>query len=95
MKVRYTRRARADLEAIYEYLDSRAPDAAQSVKTMIESRIERLAEFPHLAPETDQTGVYELTIIQYPYKVYYEINDEEVWIVHIRDARRRPWIGEE
>jgi hypothetical protein len=25
------------------------------------------------------------------YKVYYRIDGEEVWIVHIRDTRRKPW----
>lgn len=94
MRVRYTLRAQADLDAIFTYLDARAPVAAQSVKSIIERRIALLAEFPHIAPETDQTGVYELTIVRYPYHVYYEINGDEIWIVHIRDARRQPWPGE-
>lgn len=93
MRVRYARRAQADLDAIYSYLDARAPVAAQSVKSTIERRIALLGEFPHIAPETDQPGVYELTIVRFPYLVYYEVNGEEIWIVHIRDARRRPWVG--
>ena len=44
-----------------------------------------------MAPETDVPGVYELTVVRYPYQVYYEISGDEVWIVHIRDARRRHW----
>ena len=91
MKVRYTRRAQADIDAIFAYLDARAPAAALSVKRTIEGRISLLAAFPRIAPETDVPGIYELTIIRYPYKVYYEISGDEVWIVHIRDARRRPW----
>jgi plasmid stabilization system protein ParE len=94
MKVRYTLRAQADLDAIYSYLDARAPAAAQSVKNIIERRIALLAEFPHIAPETNRPGVYELTIVRYPYKAYYEISGEEIWIVHIRDARRLPWFDE-
>lgn len=93
MRVRYTLRARTDLDAIYTYLDVRAPAAALSVKTTIERRIALLAAFPNIAPATDQAGIYELTIVRYPYKVYYEISGEEIWIVHIRDARRRPWLG--
>ena len=95
MKVRYTPRARADLEAIFAYLDARAPLAAQAVKWTIERRIAWLADYPQMAPVTDEPGVYELTIRRYPYKVYYEIGSEEVRIVHIRDARRRPWNEEE
>jgi plasmid stabilization system protein ParE len=91
MRVRYTLRAQADLDAIFTYLDARAPAAAQSVKNLIERRISVLTDFPQIAPQTDEAGVYELTIIRYPYKVYYEISGHELWIVHIRDARRQPW----
>lgn len=94
MKLRYTQRAQADLEAIFTYLDARAPAAAQSVKTLIERRIALLADYPFIAPVTDAPGIHELTIVRYPYKVYYEISGDEVWIVHIRDARRRPWAEE-
>lgn len=94
MRVRYTPRAQADLEAIFSYLEARVPAAAQSVKTLIERRIASLSEFPRMAPETDRPGVYELTIVRYPYQIYYEIAGDEVWILHIRDARRRPWPDE-
>jgi toxin ParE1/3/4 len=94
MKVRYTPRAQSDLDAIYSYLDQRSPAAARAVKEVIERRISRLADFPLMAPATEEPGIYELTIVRYPYKVYYEVEGEEVWIIHIRDARRRPWQGE-
>jgi plasmid stabilization system protein ParE len=44
-----------------------------------------------MAPKTDEPGVHELPIVRYPYKVYYEVAMEEVRILHIRHARRRPW----
>jgi toxin ParE1/3/4 len=91
MRVRYTLQAQRDLDSIYTYLDRRSPAAAQSVKNLIEHRISGLADFPFMAPETSESGIYELTIVQYPYKVYYEIEGNEVWILHIRDSRRRPW----
>jgi toxin ParE1/3/4 len=93
MRVRYTLRAQGDLDAIYTYLDRRAPAAARSVKELIERRIASLADFPFMGPETDAPGIRELTIVRYPYKIYYEVEGDEVWIVHIRDARRRPWGG--
>jgi toxin ParE1/3/4 len=94
MRVRYTLRAQSDLDSIYSYIERRAPIAAQSVKELIERRIARLADFPRMAPETDDPGIYELTIVRYPYKVYYEIMGDEMWIIHVRDARRKPWEGE-
>lgn len=94
MKVRYTLRALGDLEAIHEYLAERSPPAALSVKNAIERRISRLADFPLAAPVTDQPGVRELALARYPYKVYYEIGDGKLWILHIRHARRQPWEGD-
>jgi plasmid stabilization system protein ParE len=80
MRVRYTLQAQGDLDAIYTYLDERNPAAAQSVKDLIEQRIRTLGTFPLMAPVTDEAGVLELSIVEYHYKVYCELNgDEEVW----------------
>jgi plasmid stabilization system protein ParE len=95
MRVRYTPRAQSDLDSIFSYLDAQAPSAAQAVKTAIVRRVTLLGDFPLLAPLSEISGVHELTIIRYPYKVYYEIENDEVWALHIRDARRRPWTGNE
>ena len=93
MRVRYTLRARNDLDGICTYIDERSPSAARSIKELIERRIASLGDFPFMAPETDEPGIRELTILQYPYKVYYEVEGDEVWIVHIRHTARRPWPG--
>ena len=95
MRVRYTLRAQSDLDTIFTYLNARAPVAAQAVKNLIVRRIALLGDFPRLAPESDEPGIYELTIVRYPYKVYYEIANSEVWIVHVRDARRNLWGDDE
>jgi hypothetical protein len=47
-----------------------------------------------MAPTADEPGIYELTIARYSYKVYYEVAGDEVWVVHIRDTRRRLWKEE-
>ena len=91
MRIRYTPRARTDIETIYDYLDTRSPAAARSVKDAIERRILQLADFPQLGPETDEPPARELSVIRYPYKVYYVVENDEVRIIHVRDARRRPW----
>ena|SRR5215831_2915149 len=91
MRVRYTLQAQSDLDSIYTYLDRCSPASAQSVKNLIERRISQLADFPFIAPKTSESGIYQLTIVQYPYKVYYEIEENEVRILHIRDSRRQPW----
>lgn len=90
MRVRYTRQAHSDLDTIYSYLNQLTPAAAQAVKSFIERRISRLADYPFIAPATDEPGVYELMIVRYPYKAYYEIVGDDVWVLHIRDSRRQP-----
>ena len=94
MIVRYTLRTRADLAVIFSYLDERSPAGARSVMAAIERRIALLGEFPFIAPKTDEPGVFELTVVRYPYKIYYQVEGDDVWIVHIRHAARQPWPAE-
>jgi toxin ParE1/3/4 len=92
MRLRYTLRAQADLEDIFGYLDQRSPTHAQAVRAEIERRVGQLRDFPLMAPATDMPGVRELPLTRFPYRIYYEVRDDEVRVLHIRDTRRRPWL---
>ena len=94
MKIRYTRRAFADREAIFEYLSSRNPRAAREVKAFIKQRIARLGENPRRSPFIDELGVHAHWLGRYPYIVYYRIEEGEVRVIHIRHAARHPWGGD-
>lgn len=95
MRVRYTPRSRRDLEAIYAYIDQQNPVAARSVKRAIRHAVEFLAEFPHIGTVTDRSPEFRgVRAGRYPYRVYYRIRGDEVWIVHIRDMRRQLWAEE-
>ena len=61
MRLRYTPRAQADLDIIFGFIDRQNPEAARTVKEIIERRIAWLADFPFIAPETSKDGVRELT----------------------------------
>jgi plasmid stabilization system protein ParE len=91
MTVGYSTRALADLEDILTFLQRRNPRAAAAIMTAIEDRISLLTTFPFMAPETDEPGVREVSLVRYPYKIYYEMVGERVRILHIRHTRRRPW----
>jgi plasmid stabilization system protein ParE len=93
MRVRYSPRAFADRQAIFAYIEERSPQGARNVKRAIVNAIRLLGSHPHMAPPTDVPGVRELSVPRRPYKVYYRIERTEIWIVHIRDARRKPWQG--
>jgi toxin ParE1/3/4 len=94
MRVRYTPRARNDLDNIHSYLNERSPAAAAAVLKRIRNRIDRLADHPLMAPVTELAGIRGLTILRYPYEAYYRIVNDEIVILHVRDVRRAPWAGE-
>jgi len=54
VRVRYALQALADLEAIFEYFDTRAPTTAPRLRSAVERAISGLEEFPYMAPATDE-----------------------------------------
>ncbi len=91
MKVRYTLRAFADREEIFAYLDECNPRAAREVKAFIKRRIASLAQNPRRSRTIKELDVHAHWLGRYPYIIYYRTVGDEVWIVHIRHAARRPW----
>jgi toxin ParE1/3/4 len=94
MRVRYTPRARRDLEEIFAFIDARSPRGARAVKGAIVKAIRRLGSKLRILRPTDEFEVSELTVPHRTYKVYYRIDGGEVWIIHIRDTRREQREGE-
>ena len=92
MRIRYAPRAFSDRRSISDYLNERSPQGALNVQRAIVQAVRSLKEYPRLGRPTALAEVRELTVPRYPYKVYYRIDGEEIWILHIRDARRRPWL---
>ena len=95
MRVRYSPRARDDLDRIHSYLNERSPLAATAVLKRIRDRIDELADLPLIGPVTEISGVRGLSIVRYPYKAYYRILRDEVLVLHVRDLPRAPWLGDE
>ena len=94
MRVRYTPRAHRDLETILRYLDEHSPRGMRNVKRAIENTIRLIAQFPQGGRVHGPSGTHVLPAGRFPYLIYWSIEVDEAWIVHIRDGRRRPWKGE-
>lgn len=90
MKLYYTPRAQSDLGSIFLYLSQRNPQAAQHVKVQIVRTIELLTDFPELGVERPHLEARALGVARYPYTIYYRIEGNDVWVLHVRDGRRRP-----
>lgn len=91
MKVRFAPRARTDLRMILEYLDKRSEQGARGVKRVIKKTIEVIGQYPRGGRIAGEQATRVLPAGQYPYLIYWSIEANEAWIVHIRHAARRPW----
>lgn len=91
MRVRYTPRARDDLQAIIEYLSNQSLQGARNVKRSLDATIKLIGNFPDSGRLAGEDGVRVLPLGRYPYLVYWIVEAGEAWIVHIRDGRRKPW----
>ena len=94
MRVRLTPRARGDLEDILTFIDERNPAGARNVKRTIRKTVDLIGQYPQSGRPSGEQGTRVVAAGRYPYLVYWSVEAGEVWIVHIRDGRRRPWTGE-
>jgi plasmid stabilization system protein ParE len=70
MRVWFTLRARADLEAIFSYLDTRNPTAARTVKREIERAAAALSLAPYLGVVSNRSLEFRsLRAGRYPYRL--------------------------
>jgi toxin ParE1/3/4 len=90
MKVRYSRRALADLVGIAAYMREHNTQTAAALEKWLRASIEQLQTFPLLGRPTDDPEIRMFPIVRYPYLVFYEVADNEIVIHHIRHARRQP-----
>jgi toxin ParE1/3/4 len=91
MKVRFTRPAQADLQAIYDYVSRDDPRAASRLVTELIERGRSLGDNPHEGRETDEPNVRVIVVPRLRYFIFYSIESDEVHITHIRHtSRQRP-----
>jgi plasmid stabilization system protein ParE len=88
VKLRFSPRARSDIDHIYEYIAEHNKRAARAVVSQIRSTSELLARHPGLGRQTDTPGVRVFPVARYPYLVYHRMHEDNVIIIHVRDGRR-------
>ena len=97
MTIRYSRRAKRDVDSIHGYLAERSPRCAVNVMTAIFASIEFIRRHPEAAPAVSNIAdVRGVVVHRYRLKIFYRIlaPEEIIEIVHVRHASRRPWSGE-
>ena len=93
MKVRWSDTALTEIDSIFSYIHENNRTAAAAVAKRIEGLASLLADFPLIGHLTDEAGVRSLSVVRYPFMIFYTIDtaNEEVVILHVRHtARERP-----
>jgi toxin ParE1/3/4 len=90
--VRFTPRAAADLVGILTYLERRSPEGARRVAASLRRTLEIVASHPQSGASTRQPQLFVKITPNYPYKIFYRVNEHSIDILHIRHSTRRPWI---
>jgi toxin ParE1/3/4 len=90
VRVRYTRPALADVEAILEHIATHSPQGAKRVQAKIKLAIDLLPRHPLIGTRTDDPATRRLVVTPYPYLVFYEPTADEILVHAIRHAARKP-----
>lgn len=90
MRLRYTRPALADLDAILDYIANHSPQGAARVEVRIQAVINLLLSHPRIGVQTDDPSIRRINASPYPYLIFYEAAGEEIIIHAVRHGARDP-----
>jgi plasmid stabilization system protein ParE len=90
MRIRWSTEAAEDVEEIHRYICQDSPASATRVVKKLWDTCMTLSRHPHLGRESTWLGVRKLAVAGLPYKIYYEIRRDEVWLLGIRHTSREP-----
>ena len=90
MRLRFTRVALADLDAIFDYIAAESPRGAKRAQTRIHAIIDLIAEHSQIGARTDNPAIRRMVVSPYPYLVFYEPTDDQVIIHAVRHGARDP-----
>ena len=89
VKVRYTGRALRQMTVILAYIGERSPLGAQNVRTRLQARIERLADYPYSGQAVNKHGARRVVVNPYPYVIFYRVEQAEIVVLSVRHTSRR------
>jgi len=94
MRVVYTDEALRDLDAAVSYIAQNYPAALNGFRRRLRTIEQRIAKWPKSAEAVAQRpNVRALPFIRYPYRMFYQVTNEAVEILHIHHAARSAALG--
>ena len=89
MKIRWSKAAEADLNAIHHYIMNKNPRAADDVNLRIVSSSRRLLDFPEIGRSTDRLLFRLLPVTGLPYLLLYRVSKDYIEIGSVIDGRMK------
>jgi toxin ParE1/3/4 len=83
MQLEWSRFARADREAIFDYIEADSPRAALAVDDRIRQQVEELMKLPEIGRPGRIDGTRELIIQRTPYIAVYRIAGKTIRILRV------------
>lgn len=77
----WTRRALADIDAIFAYIAQDNPELAERLTFEIEARVQKLADHPEIGRPGRVEGTREFVLSGTPYVLPYRVHDGRVEIL--------------
>ena len=89
MKIRWTRPALADLEAIGDFIARHNPSAAKRTVIELVTSVDALRDHPNRGRPGRLTGTRELVVAGTPYLVPYRVLGDDIEILAVFHGARR------
>jgi len=90
VKLRYTRRAAAELEEVLAYIEGRSPLGAHHVQARMKAITDFLLRHPRAGQLTSNSRLRRVVVSPYPYLIFYEVAQDQIVIHGVRHSARRP-----
>jgi toxin ParE1/3/4 len=91
VKLSLTRRARAERNAILDYVGGRSTQGMHRLADAFEDAFGLISDHPEAGEMTRREGVRSIPLTRYPYRVFYAVRRAGISVLHIRHTSRTPW----
>ena len=90
VKLRYTRKAAAELSEVLDYIAERSPVGERSVAHRLQDMLALIEQYPEIGRPLSRGHLRRLALTPYPYLIFYRITRDGPVIHGVRHSARKP-----
>ena len=90
VRVRLTRTAQRQFDAILRSIHAESPSGAKRVRQRFERIVRHIATFPEATGTTDDRTVRKVTLSPFPYIMFYRMAGTDLIVTTVRHGARDP-----